>query len=165
MKYFTNNVITETVRYLKTVKNLPEFLDELDKLNSNLFIEKGEIYDTTFKGISYSFKSYIEKVLQITNSTAANLKEIIAELKTEAPNIHQVKFVLAFEPSESFIDILSLWVQSNLGENIILNYEVNTDIIGGVIIIYKGKYLDYSTVPLIDKYFEEHTVNVQKLLD
>ncbi len=165
MKYFTNDVLIETVRHLKTIKNLPEYLDNLDTLNNNLYKETSAIYDTLYDGLGYNFKTYIQSVLNISSADVTKLKDIIAELKSEVHNIHQVKFVLAFQPLDSFIDVLSLWVNSNLGNDLLLNYEVNPDIISGVIIIYKGKYLDYSSTPLIDTYFEEHTADVQKLLD
>ncbi len=165
MKYFTSDVLNLTTSYIKTTKNLPEFLDSLDKIGENLFKESSVIYDTLFENISYDMKSYIQDVLKISGVGRSELKEIISELKQEVPNIHQVKFVLAFQPLPPFVDVLFLWVSSNLGKDLLVNYEVNPQIIGGVIIIYKGKYLDYSSAPLISKYFEAHTSDVQTLLN
>jgi len=164
MKYFTSDILNLTTSYIKTTKNLPEFLDSLDKIEGNLFKETSAIYDTLFEDISYGMKSYIQDVMKILGVSRGELREIISELKQEVPNIHQVKFVLAFQPIPSFVDVLFLWVSNNLGKDLLVNYEVNASIIGGAIIIYKGRYLDYSSAPLISKYFETHSSDVQTLL-
>ncbi|MFW6282471.1 MAG: F0F1 ATP synthase subunit delta, partial [Minisyncoccales bacterium] len=54
-------------------------------------------------------------------------------------------------PSKEFIEKISNKIEKEVGEKVILNLIINHKITGGIIIEYRGKYLDLSLSKKINK--------------
>lgn len=76
---------------------------------------------------------------------SSDLKSLQKELLGLVP----VGIVLAFSPTPSVIDLIFTKLKKSIEKQIILDISVDEKIIGGLILIYKGKYQDLSVLKAI----------------
>lgn len=62
----------------------------------------------------------------------------------ELENLRILNMTVAVEPTRSNILAYGAWVKKNLGEDVILDIEVNGNLVAGAQIVWNGKYKDYS---------------------
>lgn len=70
----------------------------------------------------------------------------LKSLKNELINLTSIEVVMALNPTPSIISLISENLRKTLNRQVILNTSVNESIIGGLIIIFKGKYMDLSVL-------------------
>lgn len=68
----------------------------------------------------------------------------LEELRKEIGSLPEINLQIAFDPSEEVIWGISRWFEEKLQRKFILNFEIKPRIIGGAIVEYKGKVLDFS---------------------
>jgi F0F1-type ATP synthase delta subunit len=64
--------------------------------------------------------------------------------KSEIENLRYLNLTLAYEPTRVNINTFSAWVKKNVGENVVLDINVDPAIIAGAQIVWNGKYKNYS---------------------
>jgi hypothetical protein len=70
----------------------------------------------------------------------AFLKNISKKIK----GLDEIIITIHKEPNERLKEAVKSWIDANLGTKVIANFENKKSILGGAIISYKGKYVDYS---------------------
>ncbi len=68
----------------------------------------------------------------------------INELNKSLKKIEIVKIVLAIEPTTGIANSIKEFFKSNYDQKVIFDYEIDSQIMGGVRIIFKGNYYDYA---------------------
>lgn len=86
-----------------------------------------------------------------------HLKEVMRKLKI-------FKLTLVFNPPYAFIQKLHVWIQENIGIDIILSIQKDPALIGGTVIEYGGIYRDYSLRKQLDEVFEKKRNEILKLI-
>ena len=71
--------------------------------------------------------------------------------------------IIAYEPSEDAIDRFYSFITAACGRRIILDIGYAPDIIGGAVVIYRGKYRDFSFKNIFEKEFEKESAKILKL--
>lgn len=66
------------------------------------------------------------------------------DLKTKLSNLETVKITIAIEPTVAIVELIESFFQKNLKEKVLFDFEVDKNILGGLQIVYKGKYFDVS---------------------
>jgi hypothetical protein len=154
--------------FLKTTREANKFLYHLDNMSNSVYLSGKNTLDsymaTKVDAKTASFLQGLFVTFGINLSISAEVKNFLDELKTTIKKIHQIKLILAIDPTESFVEVVYNWTVQNIGNGILVNVETNKDILAGIIIIYKGLYKDYSLAPQISNYFIENREDVQKLL-
>lgn len=143
---FAKNIITK--------EDLFFYIDEINLAKE--FIFKGENLPLSekLKGkVSQIFENFLKNLERekIISTDLEKNRIFFDKLKNYLLKIPQIKFEIAFEPSKTFIGKLSLWLEKNAKEKIILDLISNPEIVGGVIIEYKGKYFNFSLTKKIDE--------------
>ncbi len=83
-----------------------------------------------------------------------DVQTYLKALLTATKKLEVVHLGLAIEPSGDLIEKLSLWIDNNVGEAVIIDFELKPQLIAGASISYKGKYGDYSLSKKIDEYLQ-----------
>lgn len=83
-----------------------------------------------------------EKKVDPQNTQA--LKDILETFLDALDGMQEITLILAIDPSQKTLDDLSEYVKDAFGLNSILCLKKDRDIVGGAIIIFGGRYLDYS---------------------
>ena len=74
------------------------------------------------------------------------LKELLKKLKV-------IKLVLAFDPTRKTIENIHNFVKNIAGIGYILDIEISEDVLGGAVIIFNGKYYDFTLKKSIEDTF------------
>lgn len=81
----------------------------------------------------------------IRNSMVESFKSIdLNDLKKQLKSLEVVKIILAIEPTVGIVELVDNFFKNNLKKKVIFDFEVDKEIIGGMQLIYQGKYLDLS---------------------
>ncbi|OGM10671.1 hypothetical protein A2159_02435 [Candidatus Woesebacteria bacterium RBG_13_34_9] len=148
---------------IKTKDDKEIILEEVLSLKDTLFQENGIYFDSILKT---KVRSWISALLrdELDKSGLAKL-DYFDGLYRELKKIKEVGLVIAFEPSQDFIDRMSEFLKQIIGSSVILNITYDPYIIGGAQIIYKGVYKDYSFKRIFEKEFFNFEVKLNQLLE
>ncbi|MDP1743324.1 MAG: hypothetical protein Q8L51_00885 [Candidatus Amesbacteria bacterium] len=97
--------------------------------------------------ILMSSKYQSKKKQVVRESTILELEKRKGDLenwKLEIENLRELHLTLAYEPTRININTYSAWVKKNVGENVVLDINVDPAIIAGAQIVWNGKYKNYS---------------------
>ena len=79
------------------------------------------------------------------------LKEFLTKIAEQAVQLPVLSLTLAFEPKEQTLKIVSDWFLLDIKKQFLFDVHVDPSIIGGSMISFKGKYIDYSLKPRFEK--------------
>jgi len=66
------------------------------------------------------------------------------EFSKEIKNLEVARIFLALEPTIGILDIINDFFQENLKKKVLFDFEINSEMLGGLQIVYKGNYFDSS---------------------
>jgi len=137
----------DLITSLKTTQEVESFVSEIDTLMFEFYNTKGLLIHKALDSISFGtvgkiMQAFLKNNLDIYNkdtfvSFFQTLKILIKKLKV-------IKLVLAFDPTRITIEKIHNFVKENIGMGYILDIEVYHDVLGGAIVIFNGKYKDFT---------------------
>ena len=137
----------DLITSLKTTQEVESFVSEIDTLMFEFYNTKGLLIHKALDSISFGtvgkiMQAFLKNNLDINNkdtfvSFFQTLKILIKKLKV-------IKLVLAFDPTRITIEKIHNFVKENIGMGYILDIEVYHDVLGGAIVIFNGKYKDFT---------------------
>jgi hypothetical protein len=152
------SIYFDIITSLRTTKEVESFVGEIDALMLKFFESEGvsmvKMLDSISEDSSLKIRqAFAKNNLDFSNRDAVSkffktLKEIIKKLKT-------IKIVLAFDPSTKTIENVHNFITDLLGIGYILEIEVFQEILAGAIVIFNGKYIDFSLKKRIEDAFKE----------
>jgi hypothetical protein len=147
---------------VRTLDDRQRLEEELELLLGKLYEEKeasGGI-EAVLRG---SVRSWVaEEIRPMVLQDLKNAEEYLRALKEALDKMRVIKLKIAFEPTESTIDKLSLFVKRRVGEDVVLDFEVDPFVFGGAEIAFDGKYRDFTLRRVFD---EEYKRKEQELRD
>ena len=119
--------------------------DDLDILRGELDLLENALYQSINKYnevIKNDIRSWVSEI--ILKEGKEDLKGYIKKLRSEILTVPVLSASINFEPSNTFIEKLSLWLKQNIDKKIVVDLLLNTASLGGIQLSYRGKYLDLS---------------------
>jgi len=147
----------DLITSLKTTLEVEGFISEIDTLMLTFFNNKGKTIKDALCLIS---NDYAEKITQIfaKNSLDINNKDTFTDflkiLKDLIQKLKVIKLILAFDPSKKTTEKLHSFVKETIGIGYILDIEVSQDVLAGAIVVFDGKYKDFSLRKKIEEAFK-----------
>lgn len=83
------------------------------------------------------------------NSTSDKTASLLSEFKDEFYKAEVVSMTLAIEPSREFLSELQSWFSSSAGERVIFDLKVDPQIIGGIKLICRNHFRDFSLSTIV----------------
>lgn len=80
-------------------------------------------------------------------------KKVLAEIRSNLSKLKKIEITIAFEPSQDSIAKIHEWLTQNITKDILLDISIDKSIIGGIILVNKGKYVDLSLKTKLHEYF------------
>jgi F0F1-type ATP synthase delta subunit len=152
------SIYFDIITSLKTTGEVESFVGEIDTLMLKFFeseeVSPEKMLDSISEGSSLKIRQVFAKNnLNFNNRETVSkffktLKELIKKLKA-------IKIVLAFDPSAKTIENIHNFITDSLGIGYILEIEVLQEILAGAIVIFNGKYIDFSLRKRIEDTFKE----------
>ncbi len=151
---------------IKTVEEKEELENYLELLEESVFKKEG-FAQALKDNVPVKYSSFIKELLdknKVDLSDGESVKSAFDGLRSYLKNLTPVNLAIAYSPSEKSLENIYNWVFKNIGENIILDIDIDSGLLGGAIITYKGLYGDYSFKKALEEGFEEHSEEIKKLL-
>lgn len=147
------NNFDKITKKITTKTELVYFLDDITTAQQAIFKENNNLLSERIKDkVSKEFFNFLKKQEEENNlKNRDEINEFLENLSNYLQEIPQIKLTLAFSPSKEFIEKISNKIEKEVGEKVILNLIINHKITGGIIIEYRGKYLDLSLSKKINK--------------
>lgn len=145
---------TLPLNLVRTNQEKMEFLSAIDELIGSLYSLKGNMGRKIDSVFPYKKKEKILSLLQenqVSLSDRSGVLKFFTGLSQIVKCLPVVNVQLAFEPNEEIIERIYSWFYLNLGREVVLDVVVNKDIMGGVVVVAGGKYLDFSLRKKIEK--------------
>jgi len=146
----------DLITSLKTTQEVINFVSEIDALQLAFFKSEKTSIEKALTSISLNSANKITQAFSKNNLDTNNrvvvsgffetLKELIKKLKT-------IKLVLAFDPTDKTIEKIHNFVKDILGIGYVLDIETSEDVLGGAIVIFNGKYNDFTLKKRVEDAF------------
>lgn len=148
---FTLHELQIYIRSLKTIQNL-----------------KFEQSENFFEGLRNNMPSllmkYIQDFAETNKINLQNQQEVLTlavNLTTYLEGIPVVELTLPIDLNYRQIIKLCKWWRDNTNQAVVISIKINPELLSGVTIAFKGKYVDYS----LNRWLEhEGAVTIEKLL-
>ena len=124
---------------LRTKEDLEILKGELDLLENALY-QTDKKYDDV---IHNDIRSWVSEII-LNESIKTEMPVYIKELKNDLANIPIISASINFEPSTSFLELISDWLKKYVNEKMVVDLLLNSSTLGGIQLSYKGKYIDLS---------------------
>ena len=94
-----------------------------------------------------------------------NIEEVFQEANRELEKIDTLVLSIALELPEEVVSQIGRKARSLFGEDLLLEFKVNPDLIGGTALVWQGKYKDYSLKSKFEQKKQEIKEIYQKFND
>lgn len=141
---------------IKTLEERKRLYSEISLILEVLFRQQADLEKILDTKVSPQLRTYILDLLQgkpLDEALRERIAKTLAEIKKKAEGLQAITLTLAFEAQQSTIDRISSFARQTLGENIIIEINVEPGIIGGAIIVFNGLYRDYSLKTKLEEVF------------
>ena len=147
----------DLITSLRTTQEVASFASEIDT-----FMLENTLDSISEDSAKKIMRTFSKNNLDINNKNIVvsffkTLKELLKKLKV-------IKLVLAFDPTRKTIENIHNFVKNIAGIGYILDIEISEDVLGGAVIIFNGKYYDFTLKKSIEDTFEVKNKEIQMLL-
>ena len=144
-----------TSRYSrKVVTLLRDMSDNLYKTDSEgIMVNMEHSVDDDLLGVFNDVLSDIDSTKPM--DAEEKLRLVIDYIK----NVEEISFVVPIHPNREFVIRLHDWCTENIRDDILIDFSINRLMESGVLMVYKGKYFEYSLENLLDEYFSKHDMD------
>ncbi len=150
------------VSQVRTKDDLDVLLSEIELLEESLFETKtGKFEDVLSNKVRSSVSEAISTELE---KEKIDHHDYFDGLTKELKKLKVLRLTISFEPRGSSVSKIFDWVNSNVGKGIILEIEVESSILGGAIVVWKGEYRDYSLRSLLQSQLEKDKEEIIKFV-
>ena len=144
----------DLITSLRTTQDVDDFTSEIDTF----------MQERTLDSISTISAKKIKEAFSKNNldiNDGDTVAEFFATLKELLKKFKVIRLVLAFIPSYKMIEKIHNFVKENIGVGYILDIEILDEVLGGAIVIFNGKYADFT----LKKSVEDSFVNKNEITE
>lgn len=131
--------------------------EDLDLLQGELELLKNSLYqkDRNYKEVlENDIRSWVSEIVT-SESKEAGIEKYLEDAEAGLKSVSIVSAVIAFEPSDSFINRFSVFIKTNVSPNAVIDFLFNRELLGGIQLSYRGKYIDLSLRGRVAKEFDD----------
>lgn len=164
MAYLNPEIRKNLTLYLKTKKRALKTLDELEKIESNVFsggLTSVEFYEKFTQKLELGQKEIISFLLNDVldgKFDKVSVEKVTDEFSEYIKNVEILHLTLPVEPSEKLMNKLFDWLVKNFAadEIFLLDYEEDDTLFAGLKVSYKGKFYDLSLDAKIEAFLRDY---------
>lgn len=157
INYFESKLLEKVV----TTEDRDLMLSEIELLQKSLFKGEDRSYEHILKT---EVRAWAAQIIE-SESKAMEIRPYLEGLEKSLNKIEEIKLGLAFEPSESSLERIHDKIIKLVGKSILIDLTVNRAIVGGAVIIFRGKYRDFSMKKLFELEMLDIRDDILKIMD
>ena len=140
-----------------TTDDVVKLGEEMEILLQALYqAESGKFEQKLEEEVRVRVASEIRRLLQGgSEGSKEEVKSLLSSVNSIICSLPIIKLILAFEPSEVVIKNISNWARLNLEKGVVLDLSMDRSILGGAVVIYRGKFYDLSVRKKLGELFEK----------
>lgn len=163
-----NTIYNDILLHIRTTKEVDVLLQKIDGMLDAIFKLNQQSFAQIFAGelrseISTSVQNSLSQI-GVTFAQPAELKEFLTSLKNLLQTTTVLTLTISFAPSDEATSLISSKTKELFGVTTLLEINIQESILGGAMIIFKGKYLDYSLRTKIDQVFKNKSKEITAIL-
>ena len=144
---------SQIITKLRTKEDLDLIQVELELLKKSLY-QKDANYNDVLKN---DIRSWVAEIIS-DESKETGIEKYLNDSEEFLKSVVVLSASISFEPSDVFIDRFSEYVKTNVSKQTVVDFLFNPQLIGGVQLSFKGKYIDLSIRKKITQEFESTTL-------
>lgn len=157
----------DLITSLKTVQEVDDLALEIDTLTSALFKSEKVLLEKALTSISEETAKKITEIFEKFNLDMADktlIRDFLDTLKGLIKKFKVIKLILAFDPTRKTIENIHEAVSESIGIGYILDVEIDESVLGGAVVIFNGKYKDFTLRKSLEEVFANKNEGILKLL-
>lgn len=158
----------DLITSLKTTREVDDLSLEIDILKSALFTSSKMSLEKALSSISQASAKKITEIFSKNNFDMHD-KELVHDfLDTLADLIKKfkvIKLILAFDPTGKTIENIAEFVSEHIGIGYILDIEIDKSKLAGAVVMFNGKYKDFTLRKTLEEVFANKNEEIAKLLN
>lgn len=157
----------DLITSLKTTRDVDNLSSEIDMLISALFrsekvsLEKA-LTSTSEDSAKKITEAFLKNNLDMTDKD--QVSDFLDTLKSLIKKFKVIKLILAFDPTRQTIENIAEFVSENIGIGYILDVEIDESVLGGAVVMFNGKYNDFTLKKNIEEAFGVKKEEIQKFM-
>jgi hypothetical protein len=153
---------TKLLSRIKTTDERDQLVVEIETLLKSLYAGSSGLYEKTLNTL---VRSWVSDIIIEETREIDSREMYLNELKSNLEKLEDMKLALAYEPTSASLERIHDKLIKLVGKTILIDLTVNKAIVGGAVIIYKGKYRDFSMKKIFDFEMKAAGASVLKLID
>jgi len=136
--------------------------EELQALSDALYEKQGTFEEALAHKVRPATAETVKKLLAAPE--ASDKAKFFENAAKALESLKILELTVAFDPKGQSIERIWQWTRRNVGEGIILKFTVDRSLGAGAIVVYQGKFRNYSLSRLLEDYFEASKNSLAQIL-
>ena len=152
---------------ISTVKDLEVFKRSIDDFVAMMFETSNDVESKLSECFSNNqVKAWLSlfKARGIKEDNPVELQKFVLSVKEVAEALPVISLGVAFDLPQSLLKKISSWFINTYNTNVLLDIQLRTDIIGGLVIMDAGSFHDYSLSKQLDQMSARGKLRLSSLL-
>lgn len=145
------------IELTETTEDVVKLDEEIDLLLQSVYhVDKGMLDSILGRMVRLRVAAEIRNLIKKeTNFKKDEIKPLLSDMYRTVCSLPILQLTLAFEPSEAAIGNISRFARQNLAAGILLDLSLDRSILGGAVVMYRGKFYDFTLRKKLNELFEK----------
>ncbi len=146
--------LTGFAKKIVTKEDLIFFLEEINSVQRLIFKNINiPLSERAKENISEDFGKELEELekKKIISKNPEENRIFFENFEKYLQDLPQIKIEMAFRPKKEFVNKISLWLEKEINQKVVLDLIFNPEIVGGAIIEYQGRQINFSLAKKINE--------------
>lgn len=156
----------DLITSLRTTQEVASLVSEIDTFLLTFFKSEKSSAGKSLSSISVDSAEKIMRTFSKNNLDINNKNTVVNFFKTLRELLKRfkvIKLILAFDPTRKTIENIHNFVKDIVGIGYILDIEISEDVLAGAIIMFNGKYYDFTLKKSIKDTFTLNNKDILQL--
>lgn len=162
-----SNIVILVVRDVRTKDERDTLREDIGELEAALFRSSPDAFEKVLSARLPKRTALVIRDIctrpEFKNNREA-LRTFFHDVKNTLDSFLLLKLTLALKPSEEMINRLHEWTQQNLEVGVVLDIAYDASILGGVKIIFSGRYKEMTLAQMITETMAKEKINIMGMI-
>jgi F0F1-type ATP synthase delta subunit len=132
---------------LRTSFHVKEVLNAIEQVQNGFFKKNQTFLVTLEKDVPFPLSENLKRLAQeheVDLEDTAQSNEFLTKVQEAIQALPRLTLTLSMQPTMALIKEINRWIIMNIKQTVVLDFALDTTLIAGVKVAFKGKIKDYS---------------------